>query len=49
MACLFQPAHAGEIVDDTLQSLQLDDASGVAQGLKRGLDVNFVDAYPIAV
>ncbi len=42
---VYLPAHAGEIVDDTLQALQLDDASSVAQGLKRGLDVNFVDAY----
>ena len=38
------PVHAGEIVDDALQSLQLDNASGVAEGLKRGLDVNFVDS-----
>jgi ankyrin repeat protein len=44
VAVLSPPALAGEIVDDTLQSLQLDDASGVAQGLKRGLDVNFVDS-----
>ena len=33
------------LTDDTLQALQLDDASGVVQGLRRGLDVNFVDAY----
>lgn len=36
-------AHAGEIVDDTLQALKLDDAAGLAEGLQRGLDVNFVD------
>jgi ankyrin repeat protein len=45
MAFFYRPAHAGEIVDDTLQALQLDNASGVIHGLKRGLDVNFVDAY----
>ena len=38
------PVHAGEIVDDALQSIQLDNASGVVEGLKRGLDVNFVDS-----
>lgn len=37
------PAQAGNIVDDTLQSLQLDDASGVLEGLQRGMDVNFVN------
>lgn len=36
-------AHAGEIVDDTLQAIKLDDAAGVMAGLQRGLDVNFVD------
>lgn len=36
-------AHAGEIVDDTLQAIKLDDAAGVMEGLQRGLDVNFVD------
>ena len=38
------PAKAGEIVDDALQALQLDNAAGVEEGLKRGLDVNFVDS-----
>lgn len=36
-------ACAGEIVDDMLQSVKLDDAAGVVDGLKRGMDVNFVD------
>ena len=36
-------AHAGNIVDDARQSIQLDDASGVRGDLLRGLDVNFVD------
>lgn len=36
-------AYAGEIVDDTLQAIKLDDAAGVMEGLQRGLDVNFVD------
>lgn len=36
-------ALAGEIVDDTLQAIKLDDAEGVMEGLQRGLDVNFVD------
>ena len=36
-------AHAGEIVDDTLQAIKLDDAPSVLEGLQRGLDVNFVD------
>lgn len=35
--------HAGEIVDDTLQAIKLDDPSSVLEGLQRGLDVNFVD------
>lgn len=41
--------NAGAIVDDTLQSLQLDDASGVLEGLQRGMDVNFVneDGYSL--
>lgn len=37
------PALAGEIVDDTLQAIKLDDEAGVSEGLQRGLDVNFVD------
>lgn len=43
------PAQAGNVVDDTLQSLQLDDASGVIEGLQRGMDVNFVneDGYSL--
>ena len=43
------PAQAGNIVDDTLQSLQLDDASCVLEGLQRGMDVNFVneDGYSL--
>lgn len=36
-------AFAGEIVDDTLQAIKLDDVAGVTEGLQRGLDVNFVD------
>lgn len=36
-------AQASEIVDDTLQSLQIDDVAGVQEALQRGLDVNFVD------
>lgn len=36
-------AHPGEILDDTLQAIKLDDAAGVIEGLQRGLDVNFVD------
>lgn len=44
-ACLFwaSPALAGNLVDDTLQSINLDDAAGVVDGLQRGLDVNLVD------
>lgn len=42
MLCVGQ-AHAGDIVDDTLQSIKLDDASGVLESLQRGLDINFVD------
>ena len=36
-------AQAGNIVDDARQSIQLDDASGVKNDLRRGLDVNFID------
>ncbi len=36
-------AHAGNIVDDTLQAVKLDDAAGVMEGLQRGMEVNFVD------
>ncbi len=36
-------AQAGEIVDDTLQAIKLDDAAGVREGLRRGMDINFVD------
>jgi len=36
-------SQAGDIVDDALQSIQLDDSAGVMESLQRGLDVNFVD------
>ena len=35
--------NAGEIVDDTLQSINVGDIIGVSEGLKRGLDINFAD------
>ena len=34
---------AGEIVDDTLQSINVGDIAGISDGLRRGLDVNFAD------
>lgn len=36
--------NAGEIVDDTLQAMNLGDTQGIAQGLRRGMDVNYADA-----
>lgn len=35
--------NAGEIVDDTLQSINVGDVNGVSEGIRRGLDVNFAD------
>lgn len=38
------PVSAGNVVDDTLQSINVDDVRGIAEGLRRGLDVNYADA-----
>lgn len=38
------PVLAGEVVDDTLQSIKVDDLRGIAEGLRRGLDINYADA-----
>ena len=38
------PVFAGNVVDDTLQSINVDDVRGIADGLRRGLDVNYADA-----
>ena len=38
-----KPSFAGEIVDDTLQSIKTGDIGGIALGLRRGVDVNYAD------
>ena len=37
------PVLAGNIVDDALQSINVDDVRGISDGLRRGLDVNYAD------
>lgn len=41
---LATPVFAGNVVDDALQSINIDDVRGIAEGLRRGLDVNYADA-----
>ncbi len=35
--------HAGDVVDDTIQSINVGDTNGIQDGIRRGLDVNFAD------
>lgn len=35
---------AGDIIDDALKAVQLDNASALSEQLKRGLDVNYADS-----
>lgn len=36
--------RAGDVVDDTIQSINVSDISGIQDGIRRGLDVNYADA-----
>ena len=35
--------RAGDVVDDTMQSINVGDIRGIQDGIRRGLDVNFAD------
>ena len=35
--------YAGDIIDDTIQSIKVSDIRGIHDGIRRGLDVNFAD------
>lgn len=41
---LYSPARAGDVVEDTIQSINVGDIHGIQDGIRRGLDVNFADA-----
>lgn len=41
---LIGPVNAGNVVDDTIQSINVGDIRGIQDGIRRGLDVNFADA-----
>lgn len=43
LGLLSSPCKAGEVVDDTLQAINLGDLQGIQDGLRRGLDVNYAD------